>query len=103
MTPHQLSSACARVAAMLSEGVPVRAHVQAADLAVVGTLAQMRLWARRLDALLEITGSCAELVELVGLTAELQVRGEPEALEERGVEEVVDMDDAPAGDLDHLQ
>jgi len=103
MTPHELSSACGRVEALLSEGVPVRAHVAEADLAVVGALAHMRLWARRLNTGLEITGSCVELAELVGLTVELQVRGEPEALEERGVEEVVDMGDPTAGDLDHLQ
>lgn len=95
MPPYELARVCARVEALLREDVPVRAHVPAADLAVVDALARMQLWARRLDRLFEITGSCTGLVELVGLSDVLQVVGEAEAREQRGVEEVVDVGDPP--------
>jgi hypothetical protein len=60
------------------------------DLAVVDLLARLQLLARRGLVDVRITGA-EELLELVGLEA----LGEPEAREERRVEEVVDVDDLP--------
>jgi hypothetical protein len=96
MTPGEIACVCERVEALLRAEVPVRAQVAAADLAVIDALARMRLWACRLHALFEITGTDdrgRELIELVGLTDALQVDRQPEACEQAGVEEVVDVGD----------
>jgi hypothetical protein len=96
MTPKELACACARTEALLGDHLRVRAHVRSATLPVIDVLARLRLVARREGAELAITGSCAELVELVGLSEALEVLGEAEPREQRGVEEVVDVRDPTA-------
>jgi hypothetical protein len=66
------------------------------DLELLDVVARLALCARRLGALLEVHGADPALVELAGLSEVLEVRGEPEPREQRGVEEVVDVGDAPA-------
>jgi hypothetical protein len=78
-----------------------------ADLALVEELAQLMLVVRRAGyaVWLRNPGShLAQLIELVGLQAELRVEvsGQAESLEQSGVEEVVVADDAAVGDLDDL-
>jgi hypothetical protein len=65
------------------------------DLEVLDAIARLALCARRLDVLLEVHGADRALVELVGLSEVLEVRGQPEPGEQRGVEEVVDVGDPP--------
>jgi hypothetical protein len=84
------------------------------DLVLVDVLSRVRLVAGRVGAVVEVRGAgqdLARLLVLVGLLAVLpvdgvapasEVGGEPEALEEPGVEEVVDVRHAPAADLEHL-
>lgn len=86
---------------------------QKPDLALVDVLARLRLVAGRLGAGLVVLGASPELEQLLALVGLLAVvplhpaesselRGEPEAREQPGVEEVVDVADLAAGDLDHL-
>jgi hypothetical protein len=83
------------------------------DLVLVNVLTRVRLVTGRLGIGLEVRGgdrALAQLLELVGLLAVVpidavavsQARGEPEALEEPGVEEVVDVRDASVTQLEHL-
>jgi hypothetical protein len=78
----------------------------AADLAAVESLARDQLAARRRGCRLRLRDASLELVELLdlcGLDYALGARGQPEEGEEAvGVEEVVEADDPPAGDVDHL-
>jgi hypothetical protein len=71
------------------------------DLSVLDDLARLQLAARRLGCTVHLRGACAELTELlafVGLAevVALQVGGEAEEGEQRGVEEVVVTDDPVA-------
>ena len=98
MTPCELTQACMRVETLLRDKTPVRARVSGTDLAVLDALARMRLRARQLGALLEVTATddgCEELADLVGLADVLQVTRQPEAREQRRVQEVVDVGDPP--------
>jgi len=73
------------------------------DLRVVDELARMQLAARRAGwsiRLAEISTALAELLDLLGLVVE--VGGQPECLEQRGVQEVVLPDDPIPRDLDDL-
>jgi hypothetical protein len=83
------------------------------DLVLVDVLTRVRLVTGRLGLRLEVRGADRDLVrllELVGLLSVvpvdaatvLQVRGEPEALEQPGVEEVMDVRDAAVAQLEHL-
>ena len=86
-----------------------------ADLGVVDLVARVALQARRRDARVEVVVPGHELtglLELAGLGAVVLLRrrapaSDPrrhaEALEEPGVEEVVDVGDAPAPQLEDLQ
>lgn len=78
----------------------------AADLAAVELLAREQLAARRRGCCLLLRDASPELVELLdlcGLGYALGARGQPEEREEAvGVEEVVEADDLPTGDVDHL-
>jgi hypothetical protein len=68
-------------------------------LEVVDDLARLQLRARRLGCSIRIDGGFAEVVallDLAGLRSVVEVRGEPEGGEERGVEEVVLPDDPVA-------
>ena len=69
------------------------------DLRVVDALARLQLKARRQGCTVWLRHVCptlVELVDLVGLAGVLQVGGQPECLEEGGVEEVVVADDTVA-------
>ncbi len=69
------------------------------DLSVVDELARLQLEARRQGCSIWLRHACpdlAGLLELVGLADVLQVGGQPEELEEAGVEEVVVPDDPVA-------
>jgi hypothetical protein len=75
------------------------------DLRTINQLARMQLAAGRVGCAIRVRDACAEiagLIELIGLTETLlgrrlrQVGGEPEHLEEVGVEEVVVPDDPVA-------
>jgi hypothetical protein len=83
------------------------------DLDIVDRLARIALDARRAGARLEIVGldgAALELVELAGLGAVLlpapdpsvEVLGQTDVGEQRGVEEVVEADDPVARNLDEL-
>ena len=84
------------------------------DLVLVDVLTRICLSAARLRAQVVVRGAGQDLerlLEFVGLLAvvpmnariqDSEVRGEPEALEEPGVEEVVDVGDAPAPELQNL-
>jgi hypothetical protein len=83
------------------------------DLAVIDRLARLALEARRAGARLEVVGldgAALELVELAGLGAVLrpaaersvEVLGQADVGEQRGVQEVVEADDAAARHLDEL-
>ncbi len=82
-----------------------------ADLALVDALARTALQARRRGARVVLVGAgprLAGLLELAGLAGVLtpagsQRGGQAEALEQPGVEEVVDVCDPPVADLEHLQ
>jgi hypothetical protein len=71
------------------------------DVTVVGALARLHLLCRRLDVPVRLRADAAleELLEFTGLDAAVPARSEPvgkaEPLEQRGVEEVVHMGDAP--------
>lgn len=93
MTPDDVVRTCARVEALLRAAAEVRVEVRGTDVAVLGALARMRLCARRLGGRLEVSGADLALVEVTGLSEVLQVRRQPEAREQRGVEEVVDVGD----------
>jgi hypothetical protein len=74
-----------------------------ADLSVVGTLARITLMATRRQVAVRVTSPCSDLRGLLALTGlasvvtvELESAGQPEAGEEGGVEEVVDVDDLTA-------
>ena len=69
------------------------------DLRVVDALARIQLTARRQGCTVWLRHACPNLVDLlslVGLAGVLQVGGQPEGLEEGGVEEVVVADDSVA-------
>jgi STAS domain len=83
------------------------------DLVLVDVLARLRLVAGRRGARLVVLGASPELEQLlafVGLLAVVplqaektsELRREPEAREQPGVEEVVDMGDPVVAELDHL-
>lgn len=70
------------------------------DVSVVGVLARMQVMARRLQAALQVRVASAELPRLIALTgleevlpACLEPGWQPEAGEQRRVEEVVDVPD----------
>jgi ABC-type transporter Mla MlaB component len=74
-----------------------------ADLSVVDVLAHIALIAGRRHTSVRVSSTCGDLEGLLTLTGlasvvtvESERGGKPEALEERGVEEVVDVDDLPA-------
>ncbi|HEX4429097.1 MAG TPA: STAS domain-containing protein [Frankiaceae bacterium] len=74
-----------------------------ADLSVLDVLARIALMATRRHAAVRVTSTCGDLQGLLALTGlasvikvESECGGQPEACEERGVEEVVDVDDLPA-------
>jgi hypothetical protein len=86
------------------------------DLALVDLLTRVCLQARRAGARVVVVpdarhaAALAALLELVGLARVVPLseprsepRGQAEALEEPGVEEVVDVADPPVADLEHLQ
>ncbi|HEV2761083.1 MAG TPA: hypothetical protein VGV86_16095 [Acidimicrobiales bacterium] len=69
------------------------------DLSVIDELARLQLEARRQGCAIWLRHPCpdlVELLELVGLSAVLQVGGQAEGLEQGGVEEVVMPDDPVA-------
>lgn len=69
------------------------------NLSVVDELARLQLDARRQGCSIWLRRACPDLVELlrlVGLSEVLQVGGQPEDLEQGGVEEVVMPDDPVA-------
>lgn len=74
-------------------------HDGGADLTLVDELARLELGARRLDLSVRVETACprlGELLALVGLgsvVSVVEVRREPEDLEQVGVEEVVMPDD----------
>jgi hypothetical protein len=84
------------------------------DLVLVETLARIRLVTARVGARMAVRGAgsdLARLLELVGLLAIIpleappplsQMRGNAEAREEPGVEEVMDVSHAPASELEDL-
>jgi hypothetical protein len=98
MTSAEVVRVCERVEALLRAQTPVRADVRGADLAVLDAIARMRLCARRLGALLEVTAceGFGDLVGLAGLRDALQVEPQAEPREQAGVEEVVDVGDPSA-------
>jgi len=70
------------------------------DLAIVDTMARFQLLARRIDCRIEVRDPCpdlARLLDFVGLAELLsggvEMGGQPEDLEEPGIEEVVMPDD----------
>ena len=78
-----------------------------ADLALVDELAQMMLMVRRAGYTMWLRNPgprLAQMLDLVGLQATLsvEVAGQAEEPEQRGVEEVVVADDPATGDLDDL-
>lgn len=70
------------------------------DLALVGRLARLQLTARRMGCSIVVrhpTAELADLLDLTGLAGSLiEVGGQSEELEQRGVEEVVMPDDTVA-------
>jgi hypothetical protein len=83
------------------------------DLVLVDVLARLRLVAGRVGASLVVLGASPELEQLlalVGLRAIVplpsressELRREPEAREQPGVEKVVDVGDPAVTELDHL-
>jgi hypothetical protein len=83
------------------------------DLVLVDVLARLRLVAGRLGASLVVLGASPELEQLLALVGLLAVvplhppesselRREPEAREQPGVEEVVDVRDPAVAELEHL-
>lgn len=92
---------CERVRIVLQADATtvVVCELRSADLGVVDALARMHHVARRLGGWLEVRGD-RELLELTGLAAVLAPKsepgGEPEAREQLGVQEVMDVRD-PAG------
>lgn len=109
----------ALAARLLEEGYDVDCSLAAGavDLAVVDALAQLRLAARlhgrrlrlregdvaRVRGLLALTGLEEVLRERSGVVEHGQVGGQPEACEQRRVEEVVDVGDAAVDQLEDLQ
>lgn len=89
---------------MERDPVCVACQVQGyADLSVLDVLARIVLIAGRRHAAVRVTSACGDLPGLLALTGlasvityELERGGQPEACEEGGVEEVVDVDDLPA-------
>jgi hypothetical protein len=74
-----------------------------ADLSVLDVLARIVLMAARRHAAVRVTSTRGDLPGLLALTGlasvisyELERGGQPETCEDRGVEEVVDVDDLPA-------
>jgi hypothetical protein len=82
-----------------------------ADLALVDLLARVSLQARRLGARVVVVpgdSGLQGLLELTGLAAAVplarsELGGQAEPFEQTGVEEVVDVDDAPVAELEDLQ
>lgn len=73
------------------------------DLSVVDDLARLQLAARRMGCSMRLRDACGELTALLAflglaqaVAAGLQVVGQPECGEQRGVEEVVVTDDPVA-------
>ena len=73
------------------------------DLSVLDVLSRIVLLARRRHAAVRVTSGCGDLPGLLTLTGlagvitlESECGGQPEACEEAGVQEVVDVDDLPA-------
>ncbi len=97
---------CERLEAALLEHDPVCVVCRVdglADLSVLDVLARIALIAGRCRAAVRVTctsGDLEGLLTLTGLasvvTVELQRGGQPEPGKERGVQEVVDVDDLPA-------
>ena len=80
-----------RVSSLLVEGdVTCELH-GSVDLGVVEVLARLQLLARRTGRHLTVTGDDQGLLAWTGL----EVLGQAEATEQRGVEEVVDVADPP--------
>jgi hypothetical protein len=109
LDPREVQRVCGALRSAL-EADPTRVvvcHVDGApDVTVVGALARLGLLCRRLDVTVRVrsTGTSREaleaLLELTGLAGAVPARlaggRQPEAREERGVEEVVHVRDAPA-------
>ncbi len=105
LAPEQAQELCDRVwALLLADGTrTVVCDVPGeVDLSVVDVLARLQLTARRLDAFLRVRTSGDGLEALLALTGlgdavpdRLEARGQAEAAEQRGVEEVVDVHNLP--------
>jgi hypothetical protein len=109
----ELPSLCARLELVLGAGGggDVRCELGAlvgANAVTLDALARLQLTARRFGRRIRFRNASAELCELVvlaGLARVLAVepRRQPEEREQRlGVEEERELDDPPAGELDHL-
>lgn len=82
---------CERIGTLLQHGDVTCALQGTADLSTVDALARIALMAKRLGRHVGVTGEDGGLLALTGL----QVCREPEAHEQAGVEEVVDVLDPP--------
>lgn len=93
-----LRSAVPALRALLRRGAHVVADCTGPfDLGDVDALARLQLLATRVGARLEVRSGADGLLELtgLGLLRGRQGAGEPEAVEQRGVQEVVDVDELP--------
>ena len=105
VSPARADGLYERLQTQLDERNPVcvMCRVQGyADLSVLDVLARIVLMATRRHAVVRVTSTCGDLPGLLALTGlagvityELERGGQPETCEERGVEEVVDVDDLP--------
>ncbi len=97
---------CERLEAELLERDPVCVVCRVgglADLSVLDVLARIALIAGRRRGAMRVSSTCGDLEGLLTLTGlasvvtvELERCGQPEPRKERGVQEVVDVDDLPA-------
>jgi hypothetical protein len=103
LLPAQARQLCDHVDALLLQGGVICELHGIPDAGVLDALARMHLAARRLDAWLRVRRYGEDLIGLLDLTGlatavpgELETGGQPEAGEQRGVEEVVDVPDPSA-------
>ena len=108
--PDEVRGACAQAAGLLATGRVRRLRLEGcgADLGAVELVARLRLLTARSGVGLEVRprdrAALAELLALLGLAEALeplglralQPGGQPEAGEQGGIEEVVDVPDLPA-------
>ena len=105
--PDEVRGACAQAAGLLATGRVRRLRLEGcgADLGAVELVARLRLLTARSGVGLEVRprdgAALAELLALLGLAEALGLRalqpgGQPEAGEQGGIEEVVDVPDLPA-------